>query len=157
MRSTVRDILRFKGDAMLQVAVTASAAEAADRMYRHQVGSLVVCDGPRILGLLTERDLLHGLIRIGQEPKKVPVRALYEANRVSVGLDAETRDCMELMTRHRQRYLFVEEGDAVVGLVSIGDVVNRLLQDGAHEVQALTSYISGVYTFDEEEQRLRSV
>jgi len=142
---------------MLQVAVTASAAEAADRMYRHQVGSLVVCDGPRILGLLTERDLLHGLIRIGQEPKKVPVRALYEPNRLSVGLDAETRECMELMTRHRHRYLFVEEGDAVLGLISIGDVVNRLLQDGAHDVQALTSYISGVYTFDEEQKLIRSV
>jgi len=157
MRSTVRDILRFKGDAMLQVAVNASAAEAADRMYRHQVGSLVVVEGDRILGLLTERDLLHGLIRIGQEPKRVPVRALYEPSRVSVALDAETRDCMELMTKHRQRYLFVEEEESVLGLISIGDVVNRLLQDGAHDVQALTSYISGVYTFDEDDKRVRSI
>lgn len=145
MRSTVRDILKHKDGEMLEVPITASAALAAELMRVHQVGSLVVQEQGRVVGLITERDLLHGLIRLREDPGKILVRVFYDPKRIHVGLDAETGECMALMTRHRHRYLLVEEGNEILGIVSIGDVVKRMLMDGQQEVQDLASYISGVY------------
>ncbi len=138
-------MLKDKAGEMLTVPLGASTALAAELMRVHQVGSLVVQEEGKVLGLITERDLLHGLIRLREDPGKVLVRAFYDKNRIHVGLDSDTAECMALMTRHRHRYLLVEESSEILGLISIGDVVKRMLVDGQHDVQELAGYISGAY------------
>ena len=126
---TAYHILRRKGSDVYSVAPTASLADAAVRLRRHGVGALVVLDGPALVGVVSERDLVRAVAEQGAAALAVPVSDVMTAPVETCGLDTEVRALMARMTARRIRHLPVVEAGLVVGVVSIGDVVkSRVLE-----------------------------
>jgi CBS domain-containing protein len=104
------------------VAPTASVAEAAEIMVKGRVGSAVVIDGPWLLGIFTERDALR-VAAAGTDPKAAAVRDWMTKDPVTVDPDADSDDAAAIMATEGFRHLPVVEGDSVVGVVSLRDVL----------------------------------
>jgi CBS domain-containing protein len=141
--ANVNDILRSKGSAVHGVAPTATVYEAIERMVARNVGALVVRDGDRPCGIVTERDYLRRIAIEGRTSKATKVEAIMSTELVSVTPDTSVERCMTLMTEKRVRHLPVISGGHLKGMVSIGDVVKHLLRDKEDHIQHLTDYIQG--------------
>lgn len=140
----VSDILSEKGHDVLTVDAATTVLDAVKAMVEGNVGSLVVTDGETLLGIVTERDYLRRVTLEGRDERTTPVREIMSAPFVYVLPDATIDECMAIMTERRLRHLPVlDDGDALVGIVSIGDVVKfQSLEQGAR-IRLLTEYISG--------------
>ncbi|HET8742602.1 MAG TPA: CBS domain-containing protein, partial [Gaiella sp.] len=120
----VSDILEAKGHDVLTVDASTTVLDAIKTMVGGNVGSLVVLDGDTLLGIVTERDYLRRVTLEGRDERTTPVRDIMSAPFVYVGPDATIDECMAIMTERRLRHLPVlDDGDELVGIVSIGDVV----------------------------------
>lgn len=139
----VRQLLDAKGWDVHTVAPDASVYEALERMARHEVGALVVTEGPLIAGILSERDYARKIILLGRASRDTPVRDVMTAKVVTVTPEDTVRACMELMTERRIRHLPVVADGRLAGLVSIGDLVKTIIADQAFEIEQLQGYISG--------------
>jgi CBS domain-containing protein len=126
---SVRTILRDKGAEVVTVAPKTSAAEAAWMMRQCNIAALVVVEDGRTVGLTTQRDLANGLAEYGDELAAVEVRALMKRKFVSVAPSESAKRVMALMTLHRATHIPVMEGETLLGLISIGDVVKDRLGD----------------------------
>ncbi len=108
------------------------------------VGALLVMDGERLMGILSERDYARKVILMGRSSKDTPVSAIMTpVPLVTVSSKSRTKECMRLMTDRRIRHLPVVEGDKVVGMLSIGDLVRSIIEGLEGEVQQLKQYIAG--------------
>ena len=134
---SVRTILRNKGDHVVTIAPRTTAEEAAWIMRQCNVGALVVVEGERVLGLLTQRDLANGLAEDGTALAQREVRTLMNRNFVSVTLSETTKRVMAQMTLYRATHIPVMDGDTLAGIVSIGDVVKDRLRDLELETNVL--------------------
>lgn len=134
---SVRTILRNKGDHVVTVAPETTAEEAAWLMKQHNIGALVVADGERVFGLLTQRDLSNGLAEHGADLALSEVRTLMKKNFVSVAPGESAKRVMALMTLHRATHIPVIDGEQLAGIVSIGDVVKERLGDLELETSVL--------------------
>ena len=141
----VADLLRAKGSAIYTISSDATVFEAIVEMVRQNVGSLVVVDGGIPVGILTERDYLREIAVKGRTSRNTEVREIMSREVIAVDKDRTLDECMAIMTERRIRHLPVVEGGAMVGLISIGDVVKRLSQDRKAEIKYLTDYITGKY------------
>lgn len=122
----LREILNAKGPVVHTIDVDASLEEVVQKLVRHNCGSLVVYDksaSPRMAGIITERDILRAFAAHKDATSKLKVVDAMSANLVVGGPCDSVEDTMGLMTDKRIRHLPVVEDDALVGLVSIGDVV----------------------------------
>jgi CBS domain-containing protein len=137
-------ILQTKGDSALSVEPSRSVQEALETMFEQAVGSLLVCDRGRLLGLLTERHVAHAVAERGPSCLNGVVRDLMDGQAVYVSPESGIDECMTLMTECRTRHLPVlDDDDQVVGIVSIGDVVKALIDDKEFEIDQLQRYITG--------------
>jgi CBS domain-containing protein len=120
---SVRDVLCGKAiQGVIAVRPETTATAAADTMLSAGVGSLLVMDGPRLLGILTERDLVR-MARDGMASQEVAVRDLMQADVLCCGDDASVDEAAELMRVHRVRHIPVlAANEHIVGVVSIGDI-----------------------------------
>ena len=134
---TVRQILHRKGSAVFAVAPTATLAEAAGRLRQHGVGALVVFEGPALAGVLSERDLVRVLAERGAAALALPVASAMSAPVATCGPDDNVRQLMARMTARRIRHLPVVDGGRVVGVVSIGDVVQSRVAEVQGEAAVL--------------------
>ncbi|HXF97152.1 MAG TPA: CBS domain-containing protein [Gaiellaceae bacterium] len=137
----VSDILEEKGRDVFRIDADATVYEAAERMVEENVGSLLVEDGGRIVGIVTERDYLRRVTLQGRTDRDTAVREIMSSPLVVVSPETTVEECMALMTDRRIRHLPVVEGDDVVGLVSIGDVVKFQSKRQSFEIKYLTEYI----------------
>jgi len=139
----VADILKEKGGKVFSIGPDATALEAARLIAKQGIGSLLVLDGTGdILGILSERDLAHGLALSGAMLPTVKVSEMMTQN-VMVCTPGDTlHSVMERMTHGRFRHLPVVEKGRLAGVVSIGDIVKHRLAELAGEAEALKSYIS---------------
>lgn len=113
-------------------------------MVEGNVGALLVYDGERLEGIVTERDYLRRVTMQGRDERTTPVREITTTEVVYVGPDASIDECMAVMTERRIRHLPVLTGDReVVGIVSIGDVVKFQSTEQEVQIRFLTEYISG--------------
>jgi len=140
---TVKHILRTKGNAVLSAAPTVPVREALTRMLDINVGSLVVVQDGRVIGLFTERDFARTVAREGESSVLGTVGDIMSGDVLYVTPDATIDQCMALMTERRTRHLPVIENDELVGIVSIGDVVKALIEDKDFAIDQLERYISG--------------
>jgi len=134
---TVDSILRQKGVDVAKIAPEASVKSAADWLRAKNVGALVVMKDDVILGLISERDIVHAFSRYGETVTLMPVKSIMPQALMTVAPDDDLNHVMKLMTRHRVRHMPVLRDRKLVGIVSIGDVVKRRLDDLEIETNVL--------------------
>ena len=140
---TVRQLLEAKSPAIHAIRPEAPVLDAIRLMADAHIGAVLVMDGPRLVGILSERDYARKVVLQGRSSADTPVRDIMTA-RVFTTTPADTSDrCMQVMTEHRIRHLPVLDGDDVVGVVSIGDLVKAVIEDQRVELDSLQRYIAG--------------
>jgi CBS domain-containing protein len=139
----VSDILEDKGHEVLQIEANATVFEAVKRMVEANVGSLLVSDAGRHIGIVTERDYLRRIALERRDDETIAVRDVMSSPLVVVTPDTSIDECMAVMTDRRIRHLPVVDEGIVVGIVSIGDVVKFTSRRQSFELKFLTDFISG--------------
>ena len=137
----VRAILQQKGEEVITVDEETTVGEAARKLAKHQIGALVVVEGGEVRGILSERDIVRGLAGRGAAILDAPVAGLMTTDVTTCRLDDSVDDLMATMTDRRVRHLPVLERGELAGIVSIGDVVKRRVQELQVEAQTLHDYI----------------
>jgi CBS domain-containing protein len=120
----------------------APVLDAIRLMAERRIGALLVMEGARLAGIVSERDYARKVVLQGRSSMDTPVRDIMTADVVSVTPDDSTERCMQLVTDRRIRHLPVLEGGAVVGVVSIGDLVKAVIEDQRRELDHLQRYIA---------------
>jgi len=137
----IRDILSLKGGALYTIGPDVRLTEAVDLMVRHDVGSLVVMEADRLVGMLTFREVLRALKDAGGSLAELHAREVMVRDPVC-GSPADTIDELrDLMTRNHVRYLPVKDGEALVGIVSFHDVAKAVIKETSMENRLLKRYI----------------
>ena len=144
--TTVCHILEDKGRQVWSVRPDDKVYDAIKMMADKDVGSLVVLDGSKIVGIVTERDYARNVFLRGRASPQTRVDDIMERNVVCVGPDQSIEECMALMTMKRLRHLPVIERDELVSIVSIGDVVKSIISDREFVIEQLEHYIRGQST-----------
>lgn len=142
---TVKDLLGAKRDELWTVPPDATVYRALEVMAEHDVGALPVVDGARLVGIFSERDYARKVVLRGRTSRETPVSDLMIGQVVCVTPEDTIQACMALMTRCRVRHLPVLEDDRIVGIVTIGDIVKRMLDEQAQTIEHLETYIRGTY------------
>ena len=141
----IRDILKQKGHAIWSVTPTMSVYDAIGMMSDKQVGALLVVSDGKLVGIISERDYARKVILKGKSSKETPVREIMTSPVITVTLDHPVEECMRIMTNHRVRHLPVLEGEELVAVVSIGDLVKAIISTQAETIDHLSNYIAGKY------------
>jgi CBS domain-containing protein len=140
--SDVAKVLEGKGSEVLTIDAGATVLEAIKRMVGANVGALLVTDGGRVAGIVTERDYLRRVTLAGRTEEETLVREIMTSSLVYVTPDTSVEECMAVMTERRIRHLPVfSEGRDLVGIVSIGDVVKFKSAEQDFQIKFLTEYI----------------
>ena len=139
----VDQILQEKGPEYWSVSPDTSVYTALELMANKNVGALLVMEGDRLAGIFSERDYARKVVLEGRSSKDTPVRQIMTPKVVCARLGQSIEDCMALMTDKRIRHLPVIEGDEVVGVISLGDVVKSLLSEQTFVISQLENYITG--------------
>jgi CBS domain-containing protein len=140
---TAHDILRYKGHDVHSVRPDDTVLTALGVMAEHDIGAVLVLDGERLAGILTERDYARKVVLAGRSSKDSPVSAVMTAHVVCVAPTRSVDECLGIMTEKRVRHLPVVDHKHVVGLVSIGDLVRETIADQQFTIAQLQSYIAG--------------
>jgi CBS domain-containing protein len=143
MTDTVSAILRDKGHDVWSVSPDESVLQAISLMADKGIGALVVIAGETLVGIVTERDYARKVILQGKSSKDTPVRDIMTSPVVSVNPNRTVSDCMRIVTTNRIRHLPVVQSEKVVGVVSIGDLVRKVISTQGETIQYLQEYIVG--------------
>lgn len=143
MSTTVAQVLQVKGNDVHSVAPDAPVYEALKLMAEKEVGALVVLDGEKLVGIMSERDYARKVVLRGKSSKDTPVREIMTRKVVCVQPEQLIEDCMGLMTEKHIRHLPVEQDEKIIGVISIGDVVKAMIADREFLIQQLEMYITG--------------
>jgi len=138
---TVRELLEGKGGSIHTIGPDARVYEALELMAAREVGALLVIEEGRLAGILSERDYARKVILHGKSSQDIAVRDIMTARLVTVRPAQSVEECMALMTDHRIRHLPVMEGERLIGIVSIGDLVKAVIEDQRETIKQLESYI----------------
>jgi CBS domain-containing protein len=143
--STIREILEHKGNNVLTITSQRSVLDAIGTMSEANIGAIVIQDAEQPVGIFTERDYLRKIALQGRSSRETAVSEVMSSPLITVLLSESPRLAMETMTECRCRHLVVMEGEKMVGIVSLGDLVKHMLHEKEAEVEQLSSYISGSY------------
>jgi CBS domain-containing protein len=139
----VKHLLDSKGHDVISVAPDLSVFDAIKLMADKLVGSLIVMDGEQLRGIVTERDYARKVIIKGRSSESTRVSEIMSTDVLTTSSSQTVNQCMELMTERRIRHLPVMEDNRVIGMISIGDLVQAIIADQQEAIQQLESYISG--------------
>ncbi|HEY9509800.1 MAG TPA: CBS domain-containing protein [Verrucomicrobiae bacterium] len=140
---TINEILAHKGSTVWTVSPEATVFEAIQLMADKNVGSLLVTENGKLIGILSERDYTRKVALRGKTSKDLKVRDIVSECLTTVTASHTIEDCLRLMTDHRVRHLPVMEGTEIRGIVSIGDLVNWIISAQTTTIQQLETYIGG--------------
>jgi CBS domain-containing protein len=139
----VSQIMERKGSQVVSVARQAPVLEAIRVMAEHHIGAVLVMEGEQLLGILSERDYARKVILQGRSSHDTAVAVIMSSPVVCVGPHDSVAECMSIMTEKHIRHLPVIDGERVIGVVSIGDLVKELIEEQKQEISLLQQYIAG--------------
>jgi len=142
----ISEILAHKGSQLFTIAADATVFEAIQRMADKNVGALLVLEGNRLLGVISERDYTRKVALRGKSSRETKVREITSTPPITATPSSTVEECMRLMTEHRVRHLPVLAQDGIAGVVSIGDLVNWTINAQSAAINQLEGYISGHYS-----------
>ena len=134
---TIETILRQKGTEVATIDPEASIRRAADWLSVKNIGALVVTSGEAVLGLISEREIVHAFSRYGDTAASMSVKEIMRHGVITVSPEESVNRVMNLMTHHRVRHILVLRGGQLAGIISIGDVVRHRLEDLELEANVL--------------------
>lgn len=140
---TVNEILNSKGREVWSITPDRTVFEALRLMAEKDVGALLVMEGTKLVGLVTERDYARKIVLAGKSSRGTPVREAMTTRVLCARPEQTVEECMALMTDKRTRHLPILEHKRVIGLVSIGDLVKAIIREQKFVIEQLQHYISG--------------
>lgn len=143
--NSVRHVLKEKGTNVWTISPNQTVYQALELMAEKDVGALIVSEGNKVLGIFSERDYARKVILKGISSVNTNVSKLMVKEVIYVTQDQSIDECMALMTENRIRHLPVIENDELIGLISIGDVVNHIISLQEFKINELKKYITGSY------------
>jgi CBS domain-containing protein len=141
---SINEILEHKGNAVWTVSPDNTVFEAIQLMSEKNVGALLVTERGRLIGIVSERDYTRKVALKGKTSKDLRVREIISDQVVSVTPQHTVEECLRLMTENRVRHLPVLDGETLMGVVSIGDLVNWIISAQSTTIRQLETYISGI-------------
>jgi CBS domain-containing protein len=145
LRGNVADMLAYKSSVVHAVTPETTVLDAIAQMDSKRVGALLVMQGEKLVGILSERDYTRKVILLGRASKDTPVSDIMTANVIVVHPEMGLGECLRIVTDHGIRHLPVVENDKVVGVLSIGDLVRAVVAQQAETITSLKSFIGGDY------------
>lgn len=139
----VQHLLDLKGRDIISVTADASVLDAIKLMADKTVGSLLVMQGGELLGIVTERDYARKVIIKGRSSESTEVGEIMTSDVVTASMQDTVNQCMTVMTERKIRHLPVVDDGVVIGMISIGDLVQAIISDQQEEIEHLEHYISG--------------
>ena len=140
---TIQEILDHKGTAVWTISPDATVFEAIQMMSDKNVGAILVTERNKLIGIISERDYTRKVVLKGKSSKELHVREIIPDKVLSVTSHHTVEECMRLMTEQRVRHLPVLAGDQIIGVVSIGDLVNWIISAQSTTIRQLETYITG--------------
>ena len=140
---TVRHLLAQKGGNVWTISPDAKVLDAVAKMAEKDVGSLIVMEDKKLVGIITERHYSRNVVLKGRTSPTTLVREIMETNVIHVTSEQSVERCMALMTDKRVRHLPVVEGAKVIGIVSIGDLLKHIISKREFVIDQLEHYIQG--------------
>ena len=145
MAEKIVSILDKKDNHIWSVGPDETVYDAIALMAEKRIGALLVVSERRLIGIISERDYARKIILRGRSSRDTPVREIMTSSLITVTPDHTIDECMRIVTEHRIRHLPVLDNDRLVGLISIGDLVNAIIEAQAHTINQLHTYIAGSY------------
>ena len=139
---TVRQLLEAKAPEIYAIAPDAPVVDAIRLMAEKRIGAVLVMEGSRLAGILSERDYARKIVLQGRSSSDTPVSTIMTADVITVRPDDSADHCMQVITEKRIRHLPVVRGGEVIGVVSIGDLVKAVIEDQQVELDQLQRYIA---------------
>jgi len=139
----ISSLLHHKGATVWQISPEATVFDAIQLMADKNIGALPVVSNGKLAGIFTERDYTRKIALAGKTSKQTFVKEIVSSNVVTVAPDESVEECMRLMTEHRIRHLPVVQSGEIVGIISIGDLVNWIISAQDAAIAQMESYISG--------------
>ena len=143
--ATIDILLAHKGSQVWSIGPRATVFEAIKMMADRNVGALLVTEGEKLVGIISERDYTRNVVLKGKSSRETPVIEITSPKPVVAHPKDKVVDCMRLMTQKRVRHLPVMNGDEILGVISIGDLVNWTISAQSAAIDQLHKYISGEY------------
>jgi len=140
---TIRQVLDKKGHEVFSVGLDETVYDSIKKMADKNVGSLVVMEGNKLIGIITERHYARNVVLKGRASPTTPVRDIMETNVVFARPDQSVEECMAIMTEQAVRHLPVIEQGNVVGMISVGDLVKEKIRDQTFVIEQLVQFIHG--------------
>ena len=140
---TIRRLLNQKGGNVCSIGPDATVFDAVAKMAENGIGSLTVMDGDALIGIITERHYARNVVLKGKSSSTTPIWEIMDRRVITVRPEQSIEECMALMTERRVRHLPVIEGEKVIGIVSIGDLVKSIIDDQKFVIGQLEHYICG--------------
>jgi len=141
--TTVRQVLQTKGATVHSISPNSTAYDAIHKMAEENVGSLIVMENEKIIGIVTERLYARDVVLKGRSSPTTPIYDIMETNVLYAQPDQSVEECMVIMTEKRIRHLPVIDEGKLVGLVSIGDLVKSIISDQKFLIDQLVHHIGG--------------
>jgi CBS domain-containing protein len=138
--ATIRQLLNQKGGKVCSIGPDATVFDAVAKMAENNIGSLTVMDSEALIGIITERRYARNVVLKGKTSPSTPVWEIMERDVVTVGPEQSVEECMALMTERHVRHLPVVEGEKVIGIVSMGDLVKSTIDDQKLAIDQLHHY-----------------
>jgi CBS domain-containing protein len=140
---TIRQLLYQKGGKVCSIDPDASVFDAVAKMSENDIGSVIVLDGEALIGIITERHYARNVVLKGKSSSTTPIWEIMDRRVITVRPEQSVEECMSIMTERRVRHLPVMEGEKIVGIVSIGDLVKSIIGDQKFRIDQLEHYIHG--------------
>jgi len=143
LATTIRDVLRNKSRDVWSTRPDATVYQAIELMAEKQIGALPVMENGELTGIISERDYARKIILKGRSSKETAVSEIMTSPVISVSPQHTVGECMRIVTENRVRHLPVLEGGRMIGMISIGDLVNWIITEQQETIRHLEAYIAG--------------